>query len=170
MTAETIRINKDNFENDTKPPIPSSINVLTILTFIGSGIAFLFIAFMPALNKLMMGFMEKAAESGDDLSASKLAEIERGKSLIELTQANIVPLMIIGFISIILCVVGAIWMRKLRKDGYWLYISGELLPVIGNFILLGTEQFTGVVSILMGVGIPLLFVGLYSMQLKFLSR
>lgn len=170
MATTIIRPDKNQFENDTKPPLPSSINILTILTFIGSGISILFIAFMPALNKLMLGFMEKATESGDDLTASKLAEIERGKTLIELTQANMIPLMIIGFISIILCVVGAIWMRRLKKDGYWLYISGELLPVFGNFILLGTEQFTGITSIVMGIGIPLLFVGLYSMQLKFLSR
>ncbi|CAN5702846.1 hypothetical protein BH11BAC3_BH11BAC3_36550 [soil metagenome] len=170
MATTIIRPNKDNFENDTKPPLPSSINTLTILTFIGSGIAFLYIVFMPALNKLMMGFMEKATESGDDLSASKLAEIERGKTVIELAQANIVPIMVIGLISVILCVVGAIWMRKLKKDGYWLYIAGELLPVIGNFIFLGTEQFTGVASIVFGLGLPLLFIGLYSMQLKFLSR
>jgi hypothetical protein len=76
--------------------------------------------------------------------------------------------MAIGFISIVLCFVGALWMRKLKKDGYWLYVVGEILPVLGGLILLGTSQFTGVVSILMGVGIPLLFIFLYTMHKKFL--
>ena len=155
---------------EEKPALPSSINVLTILTFIGSGLGLIYILFMPMLNKLMLGFMEKATSSGEDIPASKLAEIEQAKSMIELTQANIVPIMAAGAIGIILCIIGAVWMRKLKKDGYWLYVGGELLPVIANFIILGTAQFTGVGSIIMAIGIPLLFISLYTMQRKFLVR
>jgi hypothetical protein len=79
-----------------------------------------------------------------------------------------IPLMVIGFVSIALCVLGAVWMRKLKKDGFWIYVGGELLPVVGNFILLGTDQFTGVSSVVMAVAIPLVFIALYFRQMKYL--
>lgn len=168
MQATTLSPNQVDFSREEKPQLPSAINILTILTFVGCGIGFILILFMPMLNKFFLGMMEKAASSGEDIPASKLAEMQEGRALIELTQANMMPIMAIGLIGIALCTWGAIWMRKLKKDGYWIYVGGEILPLIGNFILLGTAQFTGVVSIIMAVGIPLLFVALYSMQRKFL--
>ncbi len=59
-------------------------------------------------------------------------------------------------------------MRKLKKDGYWIYVSGELLPIIVSLILLGTAQFNGAFSIVIALGIPLAFVILYTMQRKYL--
>ena len=61
-------------------------------------------------------------------------------------------------------------MRRLKRDGYWLYVTGELLPLVGGLIILGTSQYTNVTSIVLGVGIPLLFICLYTMQRKFLGR
>ena len=153
----------------TETKLPSGINVLTILTFIGCGIGAIFTAFLPTIYKILLGFMDKAA-ANDDISAKDLAEMATAKNAIELAQANMVPLIIINLIGIALCLVGALWMRKLKRDGYWLYVAGELLPVIGTFILLGTSQFTGVFSVLMAVGIPLLFISLYTMQRKYLAR
>ncbi|MBC7889730.1 MAG: hypothetical protein H7Z13_17785 [Ferruginibacter sp.] len=158
------------YTEDGKPKLPSGINVLTILTFIGSGLGLVFVLLTPVINKFFLGLMEKARSSGKEFTAKELEEMEKGKSLIELSQANLVPLMIIGLLSIILCIVGAIWMRKLKKDGFWIYTGGELFPLIGNFILLGTAQFTGVVSVILGVGIPVIFVILYAMQRKYLVK
>ena len=73
-------------------------------------------------------------------------------------------------VGIILCFIGALWMRKFKKDGYWMYVAGELTPIIGSLLLLGTAQFTGVVSVLLGVGIPVLFVILYTTQRKYLVK
>ena len=151
-----------------KPQLPSGLNVLTILTFIGCGVGLLFTLLTPTISKFFLGFMDKAKSSGNELSAKQLAEIEKGKAVLELTLANMVPLMIVGLLGIVLCLVGAIWMRKLKKDGFWIYVGGELLPVIGSFIILGTAQYTGVTSVVMGIGIPVVFVILYSMQRKFL--
>lgn len=169
MTDAYTSSNMVEFTEKGKPKLPSGINVLTILTFIGSGVALLFVLLTPVINKFVLGFMEKAqSSSGRELTAKELADIEKGKAVIELSQANIVPLMAISLVSIALCIVGAIWMRKLKKDGFWIYLGGELFPVIGNFILLGTAQFTGVVSIVFAVGIPILFVILYANQRKYL--
>jgi len=149
--------------------LPSGINILTILTFIGCGIAVIFTAFLPMLYRFSMEFMDKAA-ANEDISAKDLADIEQQQSAIEMAQANIVPIMIISFIGVFLCIVGAIWMRRLKRDGYWLYVTGELLPLVGGLIILGTSQYTNVTSIVLGVGIPLLFICLYTMQRKFLGR
>ncbi len=155
---------------DGKPKLPSGLNVLTILTFVGSGIGLLFALLMPFLNKFLLGMMDKAKSSGAEMSTKQLEDMEKGKAVMELTQANLIPLMVVGFIGIALCVIGAIMMRKLKKDGYLIYVGGELLPVIGGFIILGTAQFTGVFSVIMGVGLPLLFVVLYTMQRKYLIK
>jgi hypothetical protein len=168
MTDLNTPANKLEFSEDGKTKLPSGINVLTILTFIGCGIGLLFVLLTPVLNKFFLGMMEKAKSSGAELTTKQLTDIEKGQAVIELTQANMVPLMIIGLLGIVLCLIGALWMRKLKKDGFWIYVGGELLPVIGSFIILGTAQFTGVTSILMGIGLPLLFVILYAMQRKYL--
>ena len=170
MKDTTTSLQPAGFSEDGKPILPSGINILTILTFIGCGIGLLFALLTPVINKFFLGMMDKARSSGTELTAKQLDDMEKGKAVIELTQANMVPLIIIGIVGIALCLAGAIMMRKLKKDGFWIYCGGEILPVIGNFIILGTAQFTGVFSILIGVGIPVLFVILYAMQRKYLVR
>lgn len=168
MTENATATDKLEFSEDGKANIPSGLKVLTILTFVGCGIGILFTLLMPLLYKFLLGMMAKAQTSGTELKAKQLEDIEKSKAMMELAQANIVPLIAISIIGIALCMAGAIMMRKLKKDGYWLYIGGELMPVIGTFIILGTAQFTGVTSIIMGLGLPLLFVILYTLQRKHL--
>lgn len=170
MTTTEVYPEKTNFNGERRVQLPSSINVLTILTFIGSGIGLIFTALFPVINNFLLKMIDGQMESGRDISANDLAEMENGKAVIEASLANMIPLMVIGFIGIALCVVGAIWMRKLRKDGYWLYVAGEILPVLGGLILLGTDQYTGVMSVIISLGIPLIFIALYTMQLKFFRR
>lgn len=162
--------NTVEFTEDGKPILPSAINILTILTFIGSGLSFIFILLTPFVNKFFAGIMDKASSSGAELTAKQLADMEKGKAIMELTASNMVPLMAIGLVSVALCVVGAFWMRKLKKDGLWIYIGGELLPLIGNFILLGTDQFTGFFSVFIAIALPLIFIVLYFRQIKYLIR
>ena len=163
-------LKSSGFPEDGKPELPSGIKILTVLTFIGCVLGLLFSLLTPVINKFFLGMMDKARSSGTELTAKQLDDMEKGKAVIELTQANMVPLIAIGLMGIALCLGGAIMMRKLKKDGFWIYCGGELLPVIGSFIILGTAQFTGVVSILIGIGIPVLFIVLYSMQKKYLVR
>jgi hypothetical protein len=160
--------NPIELNSDGKQVIPSGIKTLTTLTFIGSGLSLVIVGLTPVLNKLFLGFMEKARTSGSELTAKQIEDMEKGQAVMELTSANMIPLMVIGFVSIALCVLGAVWMRKLKKDGFWIYVGGELLPVVGNFILLGTDQFTGVSSVVMAVAIPLVFIALYFRQMKYL--
>ena len=157
-----------NYDENSKAKLPSGLNVLTILTIIGCSIFGILILLTPVINKFFTNLMDKAVSSGQELSTKQLADIEKGRAAMELAKQNMIPLMIIGMVGIILCFVGALWMRKLKKDGYWMYVAGELAPVLAGFILMGTAQYTGVASIIVGTAIPILFVIFYSLQRKHL--
>lgn len=157
-----------NFADESKPAIPSMLNVLTILTFIGSGIAAIYLLFLPKIMSFFKGIMDKAVSSGQELSAKQMEDIEKGRRSTELAIANMTPIIITGLIATGLCIAGAIMMRKLKKDGFWIYLGGELLPLIAGFVLMGTQQYTGVMSIVLGVGLPVAFIILYASQRKYL--
>ena len=140
--------------------------MLTILTFIGCGIGALITIGTPWLMSFSKKMMAKAAES-PDMSPDKMAEMRKGLQGIELTERNLVPLIVIGSIGIILCFIGALMMRKLKKDGFWLYMAGQLIPLVGGFIIMGMAQFQGVSSFVIPA-ISILFIVLYSMQRKYL--
>ena len=159
-----------NYDAPVKNTLPQGLNVLTILTYIGCGILGLFTLLSPVIFKFSKEMMEKATSSGQELTEKQMAEIQKGQAAMELAQTHMVPLMIIGMIGIILCFVGAMWMRKLKKDGYWIYVAGEIAPVIGSVLIMGTAQYNGVSSILLGLVIPVLFVTLYTLQRKYLVK
>jgi len=169
MTQETTP-DVITLDEQGKPKIPSGLNVLTILTFIGCGLFGLLTLLMPVIYKFLLNIMDKAASSGKEFSEKELADMEKGRAAIELVTNNMIPTMIIGMIGIVLCFVGALWMRKLKKDGYWLYIAGQLLPLIAGFFILGSKQYTGVSSYIFGIGIPVLFAILYTTQRKYLTK
>ena len=112
--------------------------------------------------------MDKAASSGQDFTPKQQADMEKGRAAIELATQHMVPIMIMGLAGVTLCFVGALWMRKLKKDGYWLYVAGELAPLIASYFILGTSQYTSVWSVVFAVGIPSIFVILYTTQRKYL--
>lgn len=157
-----------NFADESKPAIPSMLNVLTILTFIGSGIAAIYLLFLPKIMSFFKGIMDKAVSSGQELSAKQMDDIEKGRKATDLAIANMAPIVITGIIATALCIAGAVMMRKLKKDGFWIYLGGELLPLIAGFVLMGTQQYTGVMSIVLGVGLPVAFIILYASQRKYL--
>ena len=149
--------------------MPGTLNVLTILTFIGSAIGLIFSLATPWLMKFSLNMMNKASEAGTDLTPKQTVDMEASRKVIELTQSNMVPLISIGIMGIILCFTGAFMMRKLKKDGFWIYVSGQVLPIVGSLALLGMAQFTGATSYIMFL-IPIVFIILYSMQRKYLVK
>ena len=164
-------IYKDSLSADEfgEPALPSGLNVLTILTFIGCGILTLFSLASPWLIKFSKNMMDKASEGGNELSAEQVEKMRLARENLELTEVNMVPLMIIGMIGIVLCFVGALWMRKLKKDGFWIYVVGQVLPIVGSVFIVGTSQYKEISSLTM-LAVPLLFIVLYSMQRKHLVK
>lgn len=156
-------------ENYERTKLPGGLNVLTILTFIGCGVFGLITLCTPLINDFMLEYINKQLASGKDFSARDITSMEEGKAAIELTQQNLIPLMVVGMIGIILCFVGALWMRKYKKDGFWLYVAGEIAPVIAVAFILGFDQYKSVGNII-GLIVPVVFVILYSFQRKYLTK
>jgi len=154
-----------------KPKLPGSLNVLSILTFIGCGIGLLFSFGGFAFMEWSLKMMDKAQSDGNaKLSDKQINDMENSRLIIEKMMAHKWPLILIGLVGIGLCFYGVLMMRKLKKDGFYIYTVGELLPTIASTVLLGfSTQFNGVMSYVFGLVIPILFVILYANNLKYLK-
>lgn len=150
-----------------KPAIPQGLNVLTILTFIGCSIFFLLSLATPWILKFSKNLMDKATSSGQELTPEQLEKIQLGRANIELSEINMIPLMVIGIAGILLCFVGALMMRKLKKDGYWIYVAGQILPLVSTAFIMGVAQYKEIGSLVM-LAFPVIFIILYTVNRKHL--
>lgn len=169
-----ITTNQDSLSpNDfQKPTLPTGLNVLTILTFIGCAIQLYsaitgftgakhnyetrdeVIAKMnsPEVPKAFKGMMPSAAQMDEIFTKS---------------YENRIPLLILGLLAIGLCFAGALQMRKLKKQGFLLYTIGQLLPFVTSLIFIGMAAYSGSFIIIMS-SVSLLFLLLYFFQRKHL--
>jgi hypothetical protein len=153
-----------------KPALPGGINVLTILTFIGCAIGLLGSLYNFSAAKSNLDKMETAINSPDYENMPALAKKFMNPEALEVarkTYENRIPMTIIGVVCIGLCLYGAVQMRQLKKQGYLLYLIGEILPVITYGIFIGMASLAGISGIIM-ICFTLLFVLLYTAQRKYL--
>jgi hypothetical protein len=154
-------------ENPNADKIPTGLNVLTILTFVGCAFGLIGTIAAPLLSKFALKQFDKIGNA--DLPTKQLEDLQKSKALIEIQMANMIPLIIVGLVGVALCFYGALMMRKFKKDGFWLYTAGEILPVIATTFLLGQAQFVNWWSYSVFV-IPIVFVVLYFFQRKHLYK
>ena len=158
-----------NWEVDKKK-LPEMLNVLTILTFIASGIQAIYAIWgvikpPPSESELqnMQDKIDQAPDLVKNFTGSHAVEIIRK------TMENRIPLMVINLAAAALCIYGALEMRRLKKQGYYFYLIGELvLPVIAMVVLIGLSLY-GSFTLVSSLFIPVLFLILYATQLKHLS-
>lgn len=152
--------------------LPSMLNVLTILTFIGCGIAYLgsFWNFY-SLSKGYQDQIDKINEQKDKMGDSGFGAKMMDSSLdvIQRSYEHRYTILAVTLVFTTLCLVGALQMRKLKKSGFTLYVIGELTPLIVSLILIGTS-FAALMSIGFGGLIGVVFVILYATQRKYLVR
>jgi hypothetical protein len=151
-----------------KPKLPGAINVLTILTFVGCGVGIIWTLLGFWFVKFAMK-MADSPEAQQRMTEKQLTEMEQNRPKLQLMLDNMWPLILIGVVGIALCLYGAIQMRKLKKEGFYIYVVGQILPFIATGLLIGFgTQFSGVASYLFAC-IPVLFIILYAAQLKYLK-
>jgi ABC-type multidrug transport system fused ATPase/permease subunit len=146
---------------------PEFLTVILILTFIGSGWGILSGIGSIAAKDFLLDNMVESAQMQEEVFQNIDGPLGKMMSyLTQNTQAtidNFVPLLWASIISCVLCLIGAIFMYKLKKVGFLPYAIGEIsLPVI-NIILIG-----GVMSYI-GLFIPILFTIFYAVHLKYMS-
>jgi hypothetical protein len=155
--------------NAEEKKLPSLLNVLTILTFIGCAIELFFGCLNMINGRKNLDKLEELQSSGDMDKVPDFLKKFTGPEALEnarLAYENRIPLFIISLVAIGLCFYGALQMRKLQKNGYFLWLVGELLPIIGSVLFIGIG-FAGAMSFMLLI--PVLFIVLYSTQLKYLK-
>ena len=76
---------------------------------------------------------------------------------------------LLTFIGNILTLAGGILMFRLRKSGFWVYIAGTVLLVATPVIIFGVgNMFSLGITFMLGI-VGILFIVLYSLNLKHLS-
>ena len=141
-------------QNQVTKKLPQMLNVLTILTFVGCVFAALSTLFLPLGCKVL-----EMEEIVDKMKPNEIAVLES-------TCSNLIPIIAIIALGTILCLVGAILMRKLKQSGYLIYIVGQIIPIAAGFAL-GTQNFSDWKQ-LIGLVLPIVFIILYTTQRKHL--
>jgi len=147
----------------------ATINVLTILTFIGCGIAFIsaiWSLYSSGKSMEQMAMMQEQidqiSESGSETAANIMMQ---SMDMVKKQYDNRYLLLIVNLLASGLCVFGALEMRKMRKNGYYLWGTGELLPILITVAIIGFNLMGGIV-----LGASLLFASvfiiLYGLQVK----
>jgi uncharacterized membrane protein len=159
----------NEFESDK---LPSGLNVLTILTFIGSAFALLGGIWNFYNAKKTFDTKDKVMEQMNSGSMpswlkSIMPNMTHFEEMVTKSYENRIPIFILTVVAAILCIVGAMQMRKRQKQGYLFYVIGEILPLIVSTFFIGFFTLSGGGGIF-GIGLTLLFVILYTMQRKHL--
>jgi hypothetical protein len=153
------------FEAPTKPS--AVLNTLTILTIIWSVISIVYNVYTYMNIEKSYAVMQELSDSAKLNDAPGFVKnLVNKDTLLQLESAmhNKIPILILGVFGSILCLAGAIEMRKLKAHGYTFWICGELLPILSTIIFVGINAFAGLS--LLGLFFPVLFIVLYSVYRK----
>jgi hypothetical protein len=154
--------------NDGQAPrLPSFLNVLTILTLVGCAIELITAAWRYISAEKSVEQMVDAQNKleGAPEWAKKMAGPE-ALALAQKALENKLPLLLVTLAGTALCLWGALEMRKLKKQGFVLWLVGESLPIIGSVIILGTGVFAGLSALILIF--PLIFMIMYAVNRKHL--
>jgi hypothetical protein len=157
-----------DFNEMDEKKLPTGLNVLTILTFIACAYELYtsiknFIGGADALKKLD----EAQAKMAEAPAWAKQFAGPEMRELLQQSLDNKLPMLIISLVATSLCVYGAIEMRKLKKQGYFLWLIGEILPYISVAIFASAFFKTFVVYFMI---FPIIFIILYTVQRKHLVK
>lgn len=146
-----------------KTSLSPILNVLTILTLVGSVLGMIFSVSSYFTSQKNYETLRDAVESGQMDDAPSWMRSLITQDMVDDAQKlfeNRLPIAVIGFLGSFLCLYGAFEMRKLKSQGFTIWILGELLPVFGLLFLVGFNAFTGIN--ILNVIIPILFIFLYT--------
>lgn len=158
-----------NLEQKDIQKLPQMLNVLTILTYIGSALAAIGAVYnyftVAASYKLIEGLTSKEDTGG---SATLQSIVNQSVDIVKKQYENRTMIMILALVGAGLCFYGAMQMRNLKKQGYIIYIVGELLPILSFAIFVGFGSLFGGVAMIFGTLVAAVFIILYSLQRKVL--
>ena len=167
-TTPTTNQDADNWLGEHGEKLPSTLNVLTWLTFIANGLGF--IANFWAYARAQANYDSIVEKMPQLESAPAWARRMAGPHPVETARAaldNRLPILIIGLLACFLCFFGALQMRKLKKTGFSLYVLGDVVTYATG-IFIGFDTFASPTYIF-GICVTVLFIFLYAAQLKYMK-
>jgi len=144
-----------------------TLNVISILTFIGSGLAILlqFYSFVKAQSNY-----DQIVQNQDKLDQiPDFIKRMMGPDPVGMARKTLetrTPMLILVVVAAALCIYGALQMRQLKKIGFPIYVIGEMLPIIAYYIFIGSMPVFSLVFALLINGA---FIIMYATQLKHMA-
>jgi len=159
-----------NFNENSKPKLPSGLNVLTILTFVWCAVQLLtslwgFISAKKSYDGIDKLTEQMNSENMPGWAKSMMGDPETMVKMITRSYENRIPILLMSLVAVALCFYGALQMRQLKKQGFLFYTIGELLPFLTQFLFIGAFAFAGFMMYFF-IALGLLFIALYAMQRK----
>lgn len=149
-------------------PLPTMLNVLTILTFVGSAFALVGLLFTFALAPIGYRNAVDAQSTLDQMPGTLRSMLGDTREAARLAYEYRTPIVLIGLLGLLLCFTGALRMRKRKKYGFYLYILGDLVPLVNLFFYTPSSLLTAI-AYGFAYMIYLVFVILYATQLKYMQ-
>lgn len=147
------------------------LTVLCILTFIGSGWGVLggIYSYVTAdakaeQNRIAMEKVEDRMEGKEQPAFVKYALSGAKMTADDLRKSNIVSVL-----SCFLTLTGAILMFTLRKNGFYLYIAGIVISIVGPILLFGTG-FLGIVGTVISTVVGVAFITMYGVNTRYMTN
>jgi hypothetical protein len=166
----TIEQSPDTIDWEVKNKLPKTLNTLSILTFIGCGLGMIspiVSIFKKPISEADLQDMQDKYDKAPDFVKSIMGS--HGVEMTRKTMENNFSIMMLTVVGIALCFYGALRMRALKKEGFYIYVIGELVvPFLTIGIFIGFGLY-GAFTMAMTVVITALFIILYATQLKYLS-
>ena len=156
-----------SIDNVKKGERPVFLTVLCILAFVGNGLSI----FQGLLMYVMAGFyirLFSIIPANGGPGTDELIIFKKVLNAIGWWATSI-------SIGSIICLIGAILMWNLRKSGYFIYILGQLLPILG-LVYFFIGSFSGAATIgavffaiLLSL-FPIAFVVMFGLNQKYLTK
>ena len=165
-------------QTGSSSPRPTFLTVLCILTFLGSGwgiinhvSSYLNANVSAEIAKPMLDSAQQEIqkEAADNETAAKIADRVISGASDLLDPAKMKQNAMFGILANILTLGGAFLMFQLRKPGFWVYVAGTLLAIMSPILVYGASNLMslGMTAVYGFFGI--IFVILYSLNLKYLK-
>ncbi len=148
--------NLNDFQEYNKPEQapkrPQLLTVLCILTFIWAGLSIFVSLIVTPLSDLMVQILKSSAQYDPERDADVITVFQAG-------WKYYLPVLFLNLFALL----GAIMMWKLKKNGFHFYTIANILLFFLPIVMLGIP-FN-----LASAFIPALFVGMYSLNIRFMN-
>lgn len=154
--------------NESSNKLPSFLNVLTILTFVGSGLTIL-----GALYNLVTVEQQKEtiAMMKSQMGGNQLFGAIFNGDMIQVLEITLENNLLLNGTSIIvgaMCILGAVLMRKFMKNGLYLYFVASIASIIIPTIVFGMGLMGGMM--MFGHLFTVAFMVMYVVNFRYLRN